>query len=42
MKFSFWSELVLYLEAIFAPRVKNEELEPLLGTYRGPVGHGIA
>ena len=30
MKFSFWSELVLYLEGIFASCVKNEELVPML------------
>ena len=30
MKFSFWLELVLYLEGIFASCVKNEELTPML------------
>ena len=30
MKFSFWSELVLYLEGIFASYVKNEEFAPML------------
>ena len=29
MKFSFRSELVLYLEGIFASCVKNEELAPM-------------
>ena len=30
MKLSFWLELVLYLEDIFASCVKNEELTPML------------
>ena len=35
-------ELVLLVFSVTPFKVDQNKLEPLRGTYRGPVGHGIA